>query len=542
MVAALDNERAGTASAFVNREVAAAAVAESARRGYVDGRALDGVFTWLRPNDLVWNYVVNNYLLGKQPPAFDVLYWNQDTRAAGRRPAPRLHPARARELARAARRARGARHAGRPRRGRRSTATSSPARPTTSSRGRTPTAARSCSAATSRFVLSTCGHIQALVNPPAAEAARATASPTSTRADAEAWARAGRHAARQLVARLRRVAGRALGRARARTQGLGGERPRRGQGPGELRPCLSAMTTPCPTPTSARRSPPTTSASASSSPTSSGSTSSPRAASSTRRSCPAINDYWEAAELPWPLMRRLADLGLYGEDIEGYGCPGMSPLARGLVNMELHRGDGSLGTFLGVQSGLAMKSIALLGSEEQKERWLPAMARLDAIGAFALTEPAHGSDSRRARDDARAATATAGCSTAPSAGSATARSPTSSSSGRATVEDGQVKGFLVETDTPGFDGRDDRRQGRRARDLAGRRSRSTACASRRVGCPARTRSRTPAACSVDHARHVRVGRARPRRRRLRRGAHLQQAARPVRQAARAASRSSRSGS
>jgi len=54
-------------------------VAESARRGYVDGRALAGVFAWLRPNDLVWNYVVNNYLLGKDPPAFDILYWNQDT-------------------------------------------------------------------------------------------------------------------------------------------------------------------------------------------------------------------------------------------------------------------------------------------------------------------------------------------------------------------------------------------------------------------------------------------------------------------------------
>ena len=108
---------------------------------------------------------------------------------------------------------------------------------------------------------------------------------------------------------------------------------------------------------------------------------------------PAINEYWERAELPWPLMRRLVDLDLYGEDIAGYGCPGMSPLARGLVNMELHRGDGSLGTFLGVQSGLAMKSIDLLGSEAQKERWLPAMARLETIGAFALTEPAHGSDS-----------------------------------------------------------------------------------------------------------------------------------------------------
>src|SRR6476619_1156644 len=116
---------------------------------------------------------------------------------------------------------------------------------------------------------------------------------------------------------------------------------------------------------------------------------------------PAINEYWEAAELPWPLMRRLAELGLYGEDIQGYGCPGMSPLARGLVNMELHRGDGSLGTFLGVQSGLAMKSIDLLGSPEQKQRWLPALAALDAVGAFALTEPAHGSDSVALETSAR---------------------------------------------------------------------------------------------------------------------------------------------
>src|SRR3954447_15508134 len=77
-VAAIDSERAGTVAALANREVAAAAVAASARRGYLDGQALSGVFTWLRPNDLVWNYVVNNYLLGKEPPAFDVLYWNQD--------------------------------------------------------------------------------------------------------------------------------------------------------------------------------------------------------------------------------------------------------------------------------------------------------------------------------------------------------------------------------------------------------------------------------------------------------------------------------
>ena len=79
MVCALDQARMGTAGAFVNREVAAAAVAESARKGYIDGRALASVFAWLRPNDLVWNYFVNNYLLGKDPPAFDILYWNQDS-------------------------------------------------------------------------------------------------------------------------------------------------------------------------------------------------------------------------------------------------------------------------------------------------------------------------------------------------------------------------------------------------------------------------------------------------------------------------------
>jgi glutaryl-CoA dehydrogenase len=172
-----------------------------------------------------------------------------------------------------------------------------------------------------------------------------------------------------------------------------------------------------------------------------------------REVLPAINDYWEAAELPWPLLHRLADLGLYGEDIEGHGCPGMSPLARGLVNMELHRGDGSLGTFLGVHSGLAMKSIALLGSEEQKERWLPAMARLEKIGAFALTEPAHGSDSvaletraRRERSGGGEDWVLDGAKRWIGNGSIAdvvvvwARSD----------EDDQVKGFLVETETPGF--------------------------------------------------------------------------------------------
>src|SRR3954465_1007628 len=180
-----------------------------------------------------------------------------------------------------------------------------------------------------------------------------------------------------------------------------------------------------------------------------------------REVLPEINAYWEAAELPWPLMRRLPELGLLGEDIQGYGCPGMSPLARGLVNMELHRGDGSLGTFLGVQSGLAMKSIALLGSEGQKERWLPQMARLENVGAFALTEPAHGSDSVALETSARCDRDDWGLDGAKrwiGNGSHGAQRWIRSGAIAGVVvvwapsaDDGQVKGFLVEKDTPGFE-------------------------------------------------------------------------------------------
>ena len=78
-VTVLDNARAGTPAALADRRLAAAAVALSRRRGYLDGRALAEVFAWLRPDDLIWNYWVNNYLLGRKPPAFDILFWNADT-------------------------------------------------------------------------------------------------------------------------------------------------------------------------------------------------------------------------------------------------------------------------------------------------------------------------------------------------------------------------------------------------------------------------------------------------------------------------------
>src|SRR5918999_3894935 len=107
---------------------------------------------------------------------------------------------------------------------------------------------------------------------------------------------------------------------------------------------------------------------------------------------PVINEYWEKAEFPFELIPKFANLGIAGGTIRGYGCPGMSEVAFGLVAAELARGDGSINTFFGVHSGLAMGTIAMLGSEEQKQEWLPQMARCEKIGAFGLTEPNHGSD------------------------------------------------------------------------------------------------------------------------------------------------------
>jgi glutaryl-CoA dehydrogenase len=102
---------------------------------------------------------------------------------------------------------------------------------------------------------------------------------------------------------------------------------------------------------------------------------------------PQINHFWERAEVPLDLCRRLGELGLVGDGLEGCGCPPMSATAAGLIAMELNRGDGSVGTFLAVQAGLAMRSIHMRGSVEQRQRWLPAMARCEKLGAFALTEP-----------------------------------------------------------------------------------------------------------------------------------------------------------
>jgi glutaryl-CoA dehydrogenase len=165
---------------------------------------------------------------------------------------------------------------------------------------------------------------------------------------------------------------------------------------------------------------------------------------------PVITHYWTREEFPYELVPGLRQLGIAGLAYTGYGCPGGGNLLDGMIAMELARTDPSIATFFGVHSGLAMGSIYLCGSEEQKQRWLPAMARMEKIGAFGLTEPDVGSGA------AGGLTTTARRENGfwvldgqkKWIGNATfadylviwARS----------VEDGQVKGFVVEKDTPGF--------------------------------------------------------------------------------------------
>ncbi len=107
---------------------------------------------------------------------------------------------------------------------------------------------------------------------------------------------------------------------------------------------------------------------------------------------PNIAPYWDRAEFPRHLVQPMADLGIMGGLIRGWGSAGLDTLEMGMTMYELAKGDGSISTFYGVQSGLAMSSIGLLGSDEQRERWLPGLAKLDLIGAFGLTEPNRGSD------------------------------------------------------------------------------------------------------------------------------------------------------
>ena len=118
-----------------------------------------------------------------------------------------------------------------------------------------------------------------------------------------------------------------------------------------------------------------------------------RARDFTVEALPQMNDYWERAEFPVHLAKRMGTMNLLADGIDVQGLEPMSALAAGLVNMEVSRGDGSLGTVIAVQGGLVLRTIALFGSDTQRRTWLGPLARGEKLGAFALTEPDHGSDS-----------------------------------------------------------------------------------------------------------------------------------------------------
>ena len=106
---------------------------------------------------------------------------------------------------------------------------------------------------------------------------------------------------------------------------------------------------------------------------------------------PLVNDYWNKAKFPFEIIEKFAQLNITGVPYQGYGCPNLPFLMEGIIAQEIARVDVSISTFFGVHSGLAMGSIYLCGSEEQKQEWLPKMQKLEKIGAFGLTEPNVGS-------------------------------------------------------------------------------------------------------------------------------------------------------
>jgi glutaryl-CoA dehydrogenase len=165
------------------------------------------------------------------------------------------------------------------------------------------------------------------------------------------------------------------------------------------------------------------------------------------RVIPLMQEAFEKHEFPRHLVGEVAELGLLGSSIEGYECAGLNSVSYGLICQELERGDSGLRSFVSVQSSLVMFPIHEYGSEEQKQRWLPAMASGEVIGCFGLTEPQGGSDpgnmkthARRDGDDWIINGAKMWITNAPIADAAVVWART----------DEGVKGFIVEKDMPGY--------------------------------------------------------------------------------------------
>jgi glutaryl-CoA dehydrogenase len=162
---------------------------------------------------------------------------------------------------------------------------------------------------------------------------------------------------------------------------------------------------------------------------------------------PVMREAFEQHRFPRELIAQVAELGLLGSSLEGYDCAGMNSICYGLICQELERADSGLRSFVSVQSSLVMFPIHAYGSEEQKQRWLPAMAKGEAIGCFGLTEPQGGSDpnnmkthARKDGDDWILNGSKMWITNATIADAAVVWAKT----------DEGVKGFIVEKDMPGF--------------------------------------------------------------------------------------------
>lgn len=162
---------------------------------------------------------------------------------------------------------------------------------------------------------------------------------------------------------------------------------------------------------------------------------------------PLMREAFEQHTFPRELIPQVAELGLLGSSLEGYDCAGMNGISYGLICQELERADSGLRSFVSVQSSLVMYPIHAYGSEEQKQRWLPAMARGEAIGCFGLTEPQGGSDpsnmkthAKKDGDDWILNGSKMWITNATIADAAVVWA----------ITDEGVKGFIVEKDMPGF--------------------------------------------------------------------------------------------
>ncbi len=169
-----------------------------------------------------------------------------------------------------------------------------------------------------------------------------------------------------------------------------------------------------------------------------------------RRFMPVVAKHYQAGTFPSDLVPEIAELGVFGCNLQGYDCAGMTDVEYGIIMMELERGDSGLRSLASVQTSLCMYPIHTFGSEEQKKKWLPGMARGEKIGCFGLTEPDFGSNPSGM------------LSTAVRKGKGYVLNGTKRWITNASIHDlaivwakldGEIQGFIVPKDTPGFTAR-----------------------------------------------------------------------------------------